>query len=99
MVSGRPERISGHFVFAQDGATLARSEDHGGGPMTTGSMVAPPYALSRSADVAAVGWRGLAPATAKRTVFQTEPRPACAGGPGRPRRDGTNPVPTRHRLT
>ncbi|BAU92000.1 hypothetical protein MPPM_3395 [Methylorubrum populi] len=82
---GEPERIRGSLAVTPEGAALTLAEDHGGCPMTTGSMVGKPYALIREAGEEAgepvQAWRGVALVTAKRTVFRPAPGPAPKRGP------------------
>lgn len=68
---GAPERIGGDLVFKPDGADLKLQEDHGGCPMTTGSMVGQPLGLSR--DEEGTGWLGVGLVTAKRAVLRATP--------------------------
>ncbi|MCP1547277.1 MULTISPECIES: hypothetical protein [Methylorubrum] len=77
---GEPERIRGNLAFTPEGAALTLAEDHGGCPMTTGSMTAKPYTLLREADEPAQGWRGVALVTARRARFRPEPGPAPERG-------------------
>ncbi|WP_187277406.1 hypothetical protein [Methylobacterium sp. WL103] len=81
---GEARRISGTLAFDAAGAALTLAEDHGGCPMTTGSMVGSPYALAAEAadpgeDVAR--WQGVALVTAKRAALLAEPGPAPKRSP------------------
>lgn len=68
---GESERIPGELVFNSEGIALKLREDHGGCPMTTGSMAEQPYAMQR--DEEGTGWAGVALVTAKRTSFRSAP--------------------------
>lgn len=77
---GQGPRIRGTLAFTPEGATLTLREDHGGCPMTTGSMVGHPYALARTPEVAE-GWRGVGLVTAKRVDLRPEPGPTPKRAP------------------
>ncbi|MEH3147715.1 MAG: hypothetical protein PGN34_20760 [Methylobacterium frigidaeris] len=81
---GEAERISGTLAFTTDGAALTLAEDHGGCPMTTGSMVGQPHALLREAPQAGEEgetWRDAALVTARRARLRPGPGPAPGRGP------------------
>ncbi len=66
-----PERIPGTLAFEEKGAALTLREDHGGCPMTTGTMAGRPYALSREEE--GRGWAGVALVTAEKAIFRSGP--------------------------
>lgn len=75
------ERISGVLDFSAEGAGVTLAENHGGCLNTTGTMVGEPYRLSRSADVRAEGWVGVALVTTRRAELRREPGPAQKRAP------------------
>lgn len=78
---GEAERIGGTLTFTAEGVELRLTEDHGGCPMTTGSMVDKPYALSREAGAEPETWRGVGLVTARRAILRPEPRQASGRAP------------------
>lgn len=81
---GEAERIAGTLAFTAEGAELTLTEDHGGCPMATGSMVGKPFTLPREApkaDADPEGWRGVGLVTARRAALRPEPGPAPKRGP------------------
>ncbi|XYD11907.1 hypothetical protein R1A27_32610 (plasmid) [Methylobacterium sp. NMS12] len=69
---GDAARIRGTLAFTPDGAALTLAEDHGGCPMTTGSMVGRPYILGRTAGTAQ-GWHGVGLVTSRRASLRRNP--------------------------
>lgn len=70
-VPGDVRSIPGELRFTTDGATLKLAGAHGGCGMTSGDMVARPYAVARGAEGA--DWREVGMVAAKRSVFHREP--------------------------